>query len=420
MSNQLLAANVTRRSLLKGASALSLAALPLPFYARQAGAADDVVHIGASLPLTGAYEKVSRICRDGYDFFTKVYDGKMLVAGKQRNIKLTIYDDENNASRAAQLTEKLISDDKVDIIVGTYGTDTILAQGAILQKYGKVFVQSGASSVRIDDELGGQTAFTANGRVGTYGVGAMNFLSSCTPKPATLALITMDDPVYHEIGQGVKDKCAEFGIEVVSEVVLPMNTQDLRPVALKLKGAGDVDIVYNTGWDVICIKLVQEMSALGINPKAFVGGHLTGNPAVREALAGKMEGIIGTTVWLPEFKYSDDKFASAADFASKFKETYGYVPTYQAAFSYICPWIFQEALKDADPADPFNSETLRKKLFALERQNSIWGPIAFDKVGRIKRDAAPAVQWFGNPAAQKIIAPAEMATAEGVYPKAAW
>ena len=228
----------TRRRLLKntvvGGGALA-AATVAPWLSRSAfaqGAGSDVIHIGASLPLTGPYEKVARICKDAYDFWTRTYNGKMVVAGKERQIKWTFYDDENNSSRVAQLTEKLLTSDKVDILVGSYGTDTILAQGAIVKKHGRVFVQTGASSIRVDEELGGHTAFTANGRVGTYGVGAMNFLAAKTPKPKRLALVIMDDPVYQEIADGVRQKCKEYGIDIAAEVVLPMNVQDLRPTAL--------------------------------------------------------------------------------------------------------------------------------------------------------------------------------------------
>lgn len=411
---------VTRRRFLKASAAAGAASLAMPYYARYALANTGTVHIGASLPLTGTYEKVSRICRDGYDFFTKVYDGKMTVAGELRDVKLTIYDDENNASRAAQLTEKLISDDKVDLVLGTYGTDTILAQGSILQKYGRVLLQSGAASRRVDEEIGGHTAFTCINRTSTYGLGAMNFLGGLADRPKTMAVITMDDPVYHEIGQGAKDKAKGLGIEIVEEVVLPMNAQDFRPAALKLKGAGDLDVVYNTGWDLICIKLVQEMSALGINPKAFVGGHLATNPVVRETLGPKMQGVIGTSVWLPQFPYKDDKFESAQGFADRFKEQYGYIPTYHGAFTYILPWLYQAVLKDADPSDPFNQDFLRQGLAKFSSEETIWGPVSFDKVGRIARDAAPAVQFVGEAIEQKIIAPKEMAESEGVYPKPAW
>lgn len=411
---------VALKTLTAAAGSMAIAA-PLGLWTRAArGASSDVVHFGASLPLSGPYEKVSRICKDAYGFWTKTYGGKMVVAGREREIKWTIYDDENNASRAAQLTEKLITSDKVDLIVGSYGTDTVLAQGAIIRRYGRVFVQTGASSIRIDEELGGHTAFTANGRVGTYGAGAMSFLAGQNPKPKSLALVVMDDPVYQEIAEGVRQKCREFGIEIATEVLLPMNVQDLRPAALKIKGAGVPDIVYNTGWDMICVKLVEEMSAIGVNPKAFVGGHLTGSPVVKATLGAKMQGIIGSAVWLPQFKYKDDKFSSTMDFAQKYKEANGYIPTYQAAFSYILPWIYQQVLRDADPKDPFNPKAMRQRLSQLNVQDSIWGPISFDGKGRIRRDAAPAIQWIGSPATERIVAPASMAEFAGVYPKPKW
>jgi branched-chain amino acid transport system substrate-binding protein len=416
----------TRRTILKNTlvSGGTLAATTaLPLLSRSAFAqapSSDVVHIGASLPLTGSYEKVARICKDAYDFWTKTYNGKMVVGGKERQIRWTFYDDENNSSRVAQLTEKLLTSDKVDILVGSYGTDTILSQGAIVKKHGKIFVQTGASSIRVDEELGGHTAFTANGRVGTYGVGAMNYLATKTPKPKRVGLVIMDDPVYVEIAEGVRQKCKEHGMEVVAEVVLPMNVQDLRPTALKLRTAGPLDVVYNTGWDVICVKLVEEMAAIGVNPKAFVGGHLTGSPVVKNTLGAKMQGIIGTAVWLPQFGYRDDKFASTQEFADKYRAQFGYTPTYQAAFSYIIPWIYQQVLRDANPADPFNTADLRRRLGALNVKDSIWGPISFDERGRIRRDAAPAIQWMGNPASEKIVSPTAMAESQGIYPKPAW
>lgn len=414
---------LSRRGLLRAGAtgAIAFAGLPsLPFFNRNSYAQQDVVHIGASLPLTGAYEKVSRIYRDGYDFFIKSYGGKMIVAGQPRDIKLTIYDDENNPSRAAQLTEKLISDDKVDLLLGAYGSDTVLAQGSIIQKHKRIFLQSGTASSRADDEIGGHTAFTCINRTGTYGLGAMDLLGSLTPRPKTIGIITIDDPSYQEIAQGVKQKCQELGIELVIELVLPPSTQDFRPAVLRLKGAGDLDIIYNTGWDLICIKLVQEMAALGVNPKAFVGGHLATNPVVRETLGPNMGGIIGTALWLPQFPYKDDKFSSAMEFVEKFDSTYGYVPTYHAPLSYVLPWIYQEVLRNADPEDPFNPDFLRQNLASFSRKDSIIGSISFDAKGRIARDATPVVQFIGDPVEQKVVAPVEFADGKLVYPKRAW
>src|SRR3546814_13555691 len=91
----------SRRKLLVQSGALAAAAA-LPVSALRAQTRADQVVFGASLPFTGPYEKVSKTVRDGYDFWSKTVGGKMTVAGKTREVKWNIYDDENNASRSAQ------------------------------------------------------------------------------------------------------------------------------------------------------------------------------------------------------------------------------------------------------------------------------------------------------------------------------
>jgi branched-chain amino acid transport system substrate-binding protein len=413
---------VSRRTLMKGAVAgagvIGASGLS-PGILRSAWAADDVVHIGASLPLTGPYEKVSKIYKDGYDFWTKMSGGKMTVAGQPRAVKWTIYDDENNASRTAQLTEKLISSDRVDLIAGTYGTDTVLAQGAIAGKHKRVTIQGGAASERVDEEIGGHTTFTLIASSKRYPAFAMDYLAKRSPAPKRVALITMDDPVYREMAEGVKEKIKEHGMQLVFEDVLPMKVQDLRPTALKLRGAGEIDILYNTGWDIICVKLVEEMSALGVNPKAFIGGHLTTSPTVKQTLGKKLTDVYGVTFWLPQFKYTDPHFKSPAEFADAFKQAYGYEPTYHAALSYALPMVYEAALRDADPKNPFDQAALRERIQKVKLE-TVWGPISFDKRGRIERGGAPVIQWQGPGPDAKVIFPSELAEAEGAYPKRPW
>ncbi|MEQ9257707.1 MAG: amino acid ABC transporter substrate-binding protein, partial [Roseovarius sp.] len=394
----------TRRGFLGGtAAAGAYAALGAPALAQE-----KTVHLGASLPLTGPYEKVSKIYRDAYDFWTKTSGGTMKVAGEDWKVDWTIYDDENNASRTAQLTEKLISDDSVDLIVGTYGTDTVLAQGAIARKHNKLTVQAGAASSRVDQEIGGHTTYTLVGYIKDYPALAMEYLATVEPKPTRVALVTMDDPVYREMAVGVKEKCEKHGMEVVFEDVLPMDTRDLRPTVLKMKNAGEIDAIYNTGWDVICIKLVEEMSALGVNPKAFVGGHLTTSPEVKATLQGKLKDVIGVTLWLPQLSYTDPFFESPAAFAAAFEAEYGYAPTYHAAMAYSVPIVYERALMNADPSDPFATDPLRAQLQSLEVE-TVWGPISFDEKGRISRGGAPVLQWLGDGPEPKVIFPEAIA-----------
>jgi ABC-type branched-chain amino acid transport systems, periplasmic component len=409
---------ISRRRLLQASAAGGLS-LALPAYIGRAQAQTEVIHFGGSLPLTGTYEKVARIYRDAYDFWGKTVGGQITVAGKPREVKWTIYDDENNASRTAQLTEKLISDDNVDCIVGAYGTDTVLAQGSIAQRHGRALIQAGAASVRVDEEIGGHTAFTLVGGARNYYKSAIDYLATMNPKPATLGMVVMDDPVYHEHAAGIRERCEAAGIKIVVEAVLPMNAQDFRPAALKFKSAGDIDIIASPAWDVVCIKLAQEMATLGVQPKAFIGGHLTTNPVVKETLGPKLKDVIGVTLWTPSLKYTDPHFESPQAFATAFEAAYGYAPTYHAAMAYSIPVIYEHILKDADPADPLNQEKIKQALLQIEIE-TVWGPISFNEKGRIQREGMPVIQWLGDDPQPNVVYPTELAQAEGVYPKAAF
>ena len=122
-----------------------------------------------------------------------------------------------------------------------------MAQGAIAAKKNKVILQCGAGSSRIDDELGDKTAFTVVGPPRDYPVLSLDYLATKNPRPKTVGLVIMDDPAYHEMVAGIKERCAKHGMTVVFEEVLPLNVQDLRPTVTKMRRAGELDIVINTG-----------------------------------------------------------------------------------------------------------------------------------------------------------------------------
>ncbi|MGE0155163.1 MAG: amino acid ABC transporter substrate-binding protein [Reyranellaceae bacterium] len=412
---------IGRRNLLKTAAGVAAATyLPGLTLSTPAWAQKGVVKIGGSLPLTGTFEKVSALYRGGWDLWSKTVGNKMRVGDRELDVEWVVYDDEFNPARTAQLTERLISSDKVDLIVGTYGTDTVLAQGAIARRYNKLTIQAGAASARVDEEIGGSTTFTVVGSANVYPRLAMEFLAKQNPRPKTIATITYDDAAYKEMTVEIKKMAAELGIEHVLDIELPVNTQDLRPTVLRLMRAGNIDVVYSTGHDVPQIKLIQEAQALQFSPKAIFGGHLTMAPSVKQALKERLDYVYGVAMWLPQFPYKDTHFASCQAFADKYKEMAGSDPTYHVAMSYTIPFLYETILKDAPKENPFDPETMRKKLLALKDTPTIWGPVSFNERGRITVPGLPVIQWQGKDPQAKVVYPDAMADGKANYPTPAW
>ena len=104
--------------------ALVLAACALPVIPAPLSAADDTILFGAAISITGKTAKEGEYTRDGYQFaIDKLNElGGVKVGGKTYKLALKYYDDETKPERTAQLIEKLINEDKVNLILGPYGS----------------------------------------------------------------------------------------------------------------------------------------------------------------------------------------------------------------------------------------------------------------------------------------------------------
>jgi branched-chain amino acid transport system substrate-binding protein len=415
-------AGSSRRSFIKTAAAgAALSAVAYaPGLAKPAWAQRGVVKFGCSLPLSGNFEQVSKLYRAGYEFWSESVKNKIRVGDRELPIEWVFYDDEFNPARTAQLTERMITTDKVDCIVGTYGTDTVLAQGAVARRYKKITIQGGAAAKRVDDEIGGEVTFTMVGSASVYPKLAIEFLAAQNPKPRRIATITYDDAAYKEMTAAIKAMAPALGMEVVIDIELPVAVQDLRPTVLKLKRERDIDLVYCTGHDVPLIKFIQECAALDFNPKAIVGGHLTTNPTVKNTLQDKLQDVYGVTLWLPQFTYKDPHFASCQEFFEKFKASKGFAPTYHCALAYTIPLLYELALRDSRGADPTDNQVIRQKLIAMNNVETIWGPIKFSPKGRIESEGLPVIQWQGKDPVLKVLHPSKLSDGKIVYPTQPW
>src|SRR5262249_2996761 len=75
--------------------------------------------------------------------------GGLDVKGIKRPIEFVYYDDQSDANKSAQLYEKLITSDKVDLLLGPWGSPASLAVSGILERYQFPAVVGAASSVKL-------------------------------------------------------------------------------------------------------------------------------------------------------------------------------------------------------------------------------------------------------------------------------
>ena len=82
----------------------------------------DTIVLGAAVSLTGKYSSNGVHTQNGYNLAVERLNkmGGVKVGGKSYKFKIIYYDDESNPKRAAQLAERLISQDGVEFMLGPY------------------------------------------------------------------------------------------------------------------------------------------------------------------------------------------------------------------------------------------------------------------------------------------------------------
>lgn len=108
---------------------------------------DQPIVIGGSLGLTGTYSGPSAAYKAAYEYWVDQVNSSGGLLG--RKVELKIYDDESEAATAQQLYQRLINDDKVDLLLAPYTTAVGGAVVPITERAGKVLWNAGFVSQKL-------------------------------------------------------------------------------------------------------------------------------------------------------------------------------------------------------------------------------------------------------------------------------
>src|SRR6266542_5833635 len=112
--------------------------------------AADIV-LGASVQLTGPSANTGRYYKDAYEFaIDKINEaGGVTVGGEKRKLALKIYDNQSDVNLSVRQYTQLVSQDKVDLLLGPFASNFALADSAVSEKYQIPMVQGGGASDQI-------------------------------------------------------------------------------------------------------------------------------------------------------------------------------------------------------------------------------------------------------------------------------
>jgi len=368
------------------------------------GLAQGPIKIGASLSLTGTYAAPGQNHQRGYQLCAKHVNEKGGVLG--RKLEFVLYDDQSQPATAVRLYERLVSQDRVDLLMGPYSSPVTEAVASVNEKYKMPMVAPMASTTSIFKK-GRKFIFMVQSPAEVYLEGLIDLAAKKGLK--TVALINEDTLFPKATVQGTIELAKKKGLQVVFVEAYPKGHTDFSGILTKVKAVNPDALGASTYFDD-AVAITRQMKELNVNPKMYgvtVGGDL---PKFYELLGKNAEFVYGASQWEPELPYP-----GAAEFTEAYKKEFpGADLSYHSAGGYGGCQILVEAVKRAGSLD---AEKIRAEILKLDT-NTIYGAFKVDADGFQLTHKMIMFQWQDGKKA--IVWPDELATGQLRYPTPLW
>lgn len=372
--------------------------------------------IGVAVSLTGDFGKDGNLVKDAYTLWMETVNAAGGINGHP--VQLVFYDDKSAPATTAKLTEQLIVSDKVDLLLGGFGSSQVFAASAIAEKYAYPLISGAASSNKLF-ERGFRFYFSALGKATEEVRGCVNVFQAVEPKPKTAAIIGADILFTSLACEGYRKYCKENGIDVIFDELFPMSLQDYNSLLLKVKHANP-DVLLVGSHLLVAMRTIKAMKEIDFSPKAVAFSYGPTVPEFVQELKGDAEYVIAASEWTPNMPYYDPVFGVASDFSKRYFKRFNRHPDFVEAASAggaVAQQMVLEELGLKPPLTKENRHAIMEKLHKGTFHN-FYGGIQFGEDGANVAHPPVAVQVQDGKLMN--VFPLEYAEAKVLYPFKPW
>jgi branched-chain amino acid transport system substrate-binding protein len=400
--------------------------------------AEPPIKIGVAISLTGKWARTGELEVGGYKLWGKVINERGCTFGDVeklgckgqgllgRKVEFIVYDDKSDPSEAVKLIRKLVVSDKVDLILGPYGSAVSNAIAPLAESYKIPIITPLANSPVIWE-----------GKKRQWFVGvlppAWKNLYGClqigkAQGAKRVAFIYSDTAFPTGATRPLVTKAKGMGMKVVLDEAYPKDTADWEPIVSKA-WSKKPDLILGGGYLPDSIGIVKAAKSINAKPKLF--GFLVG-PAIADftkSLKNDALHISGETFWEPYTKTAGNR-----EFYEAYLKEYKDEPSYHAAAGFAAGQILERVVKEVGSVE--DKKAIRDKLYSMET-TTIFGkykvnPLGHPDSGWQVGKTTNLIQWqkpkgklLPNQVAiegmvKQIVYPNDSATAPVVYPFKGW
>ena len=388
--------------------------------------AADPIKVGFSMALTGGVAPNGRQMLIALEIWRDDVNAKGGLLG--RPAELVFYDDQSNPSNVSGIYQKLLSIDKVDLLIGPYATNMVAPAMPVIMGAKKTTVSLLALGVNQHFNYPQYFSMVPAGPDGirTFSEGYFQIAAAQNPKPKTVAIISADAEFARTAADGARANAKKLGFDVIYDKSYPPPTADFTSV-MRAVQAANPDIVFVASYPPDTVGIVRATNELGYTPKMF-GGTMIGLlvTPLKAQLGPLMNGItiMESFVPAPTFKFPGlqavlEEYGKRASGQKLDPFGYGFVP-----FGYSAGQILAEAVTQTKSLDHEKiAQYIRSHKF-----NTIAGEIAFGPDGEWAqprmvftqfRNVEPNnIEQFKDTERQVVVWPENHATGKFIYPYA--
>lgn len=374
--------------------------------------AQSPIKIGISLPLTGDFSQPGGAAQKGYKVWQKIVNDSGGLLGRQVN--LVIRDDASDQNTIVSDYQRLITQDKVDLLLGTFSSLLNLPASAVAEKYRMVYVEPAGGAPNMFNR-GFHYLFFAQQATAPHQADLFAQWVKSLPadqRPKTAAYPTQDDPFTKPVIEGIRQQLEAAGVKTVYQTTYPPDTSNFDTIANAIKNSG-AELVAEGAVFQDGVGMIRSFQKLGYSPKVLFE---TSAPSQSQEFSSAIglantEGIFYTVSWNSQLPTNQNK-----QFLDTYQQMFGAdkIPEEDAADAFATAQTLQTAVEAVGSLD----QTKIKDWLHANSVDTILGKLSWDETGAPQQTFLLA-QWQKGKA--EIVLPRDLATSPTItFPKPGW